>query len=196
MKVKICGIKNTKEAKCLIDNSVDFIGMVMFFEKSKRNIDESRAKEIIEFVKGKIKTVAVAVSPNLEQVDIIKKLGFDYIQIHGIIPKGIEGIDIIKAFNVKDMDELDKYLVRDDIKGILFDAPNPGSGTAFDWNILSGIKKGDKMLILAGGLTPSNVKLGIENVRPDMVDVSSGVEFEQGGKDPEKIITFVRNAKS
>ena len=39
MKIKICGLTSTKEAKYLNDNNVDFAGMVMFFPKSKRNIN-------------------------------------------------------------------------------------------------------------------------------------------------------------
>ena len=56
---------------------------------------------------------------------------------------------------------------------------------------------GNKKLVLAGGLTPSNVAEGIRIFTPDIVDVSSGVEKDYGsGKDEEKIKQFVRKVKN
>ncbi|MBE3582996.1 MAG: indole-3-glycerol phosphate synthase TrpC [Limnochordaceae bacterium] len=47
---------------------------------------------------------------------------------------------------------------------------------------------------LAGGLRPGNVAAAIAAVRPDFVDVSSGVEID-GRKDPVLIRQFVQNAQ-
>lgn len=173
--------------------------MVLFFEKSKRNITIDNAKEIMKTLDDKIKTVAVVVSPTIDQIEEIENAGFDYIQIHGEMPEGIfdkTDIGVLKAFNVNDMEMYDEYSKISGIKGFVFDAEEPGSGKTFDWNSIKDIKRNEKMFILAGGLNPYNVAEAIEAVKPDGVDVSSGVEKEDGvGKDEEKIIEFVRKAR-
>jgi phosphoribosylanthranilate isomerase len=45
--------------------------------------------------------------------------------------------------------------------------------------------------VLAGGLTPESVATAVALVRPDVVDVSSGVEHLPGIKDPDKIARFL-----
>jgi phosphoribosylanthranilate isomerase len=51
-------------------------------------------------------------------------------------------------------------------------------------------------LLLAGGLTPENVGDAIRRLRPWGVDVATGVESRPGHKDPRKLRTFIREAKS
>jgi phosphoribosylanthranilate isomerase len=46
-------------------------------------------------------------------------------------------------------------------------------------------------MVLAGGLTPETVGTAVTLVRPDVVDVSSGVERLPGIKDPDKIVRFL-----
>lgn len=175
------------------------VRMVLFFEKSKRNITIDKAKQIMEALDDKIRTVAVVVSPTIEQVEEIENAGFDYIQIHGEMPVGIfdkTDISVLKAFNVNDMEMYDEYSKISGIKGFVFDAAEPGSGRAFDCNSIRDTKRSEKWFILAGGLTPDNVAEAIKTVKPDGVDVSSGVEKGDGmGKDYEKIRRFVRNAR-
>lgn len=86
------------------------------------------------------------------------------------------------------------------IEAYVLDGMEFGSGKTFDWSSgsVEQIKAlfGDKKLVLAGGLTPSNVAEGIRIFQPDIVDVSSGVEKDYGsGKDEEKIKQFIRKVK-
>ena len=198
-KVKICGLTSPAEARYLNENHVDFAGMVLFFSKSKRNISIEQAKEIMAALDASIKRVAVVVSPSIEQIRQIEAAGFDYVQIHGEIPetKAAIAIPILKAFNVSDMGSYEKYHNDSRIAGYVFDAIEPGSGKTFDWRLVDNIPRDEKLLLLAGGLNPDNVRMAIEAVHPDGVDVSSGVENDDGaGKNPEKIHDFVAAIKS
>ena len=202
-KVKICGLTSPAEARYLNENHVDFAGMVLFFQKSKRNISIEQAKEIMAALDASIKRVAVVVSPSIEQVRQIEAAGFDYVQIHGEIPEteteaeAAIAIPILKAFNVSDMGSYEKYHNDSRIAGYVFDAIEPGSGKTFDWKLVDNIPRDEKLLLLAGGLNPDNVRMAIEAVHPDGVDVSSGVENDdKAGKNPDKIHDFVAAVKS
>lgn len=202
-KIKICGLTSPAEARYLNENHVDFAGMVLFFPKSKRNISIEQAKDIMAALDASIKRVAVVVSPSIEQIRQIEAAGFDYVQIHGEIPEteteaeAAIAIPILKAFNVSDMDSYEKYHNDSRIAGYVFDAIEPGSGKTFDWKLVDNIPRDEKLLLLAGGLNPDNVRMAIEAVHPDGVDVSSGVENDdKAGKNPEKIHDFVAAVKS
>ncbi len=199
MKIKVCGLTQPKEAAYLNENHVDMAGMVLFCEKSKRNVTPEQAKEILKALNPVIKTVAVVVSPSVEEIKIIEKLGFDYVQIHGIMATEVLEIvtlPVLKAFNVSDMQAYEAYHNCPKIAGYVFDAQQPGSGKTFDWKLVEHVPRDEKLLLLAGGLNPENVAQAIEAVHPDGVDVSTGVEFtDRPGKDPEKIKQFVKMAK-
>ncbi len=196
MKIKVCGLTSPKEAAYLNKNQIDFAGFVLFFPKSKRNITITQAKEIMTELNPSIQKVAVVVSPTPAQAKEICNAGFDYIQIHGQLEADVLSIltiPVLKAFNIKDMDQFQTYQACPQIKGYVFDAQEPGSGTVFDWNLISHIPHDDKLFLLAGGLNPDNVTKAIQTLSPDGVDVSSGVEYgkEIVGKDPAKIDAFV-----
>ena len=194
--VKVCGLTDTVEADYLNKNKVDFAGFVLFFPKSKRNISIEKAEQIMAELDENIKKVAVIVSPDESEIQQINGSGFDYVLIHGEIKdRLLEQISkpVFKAFNIKDIKNIHKYQNNAKIVGYVFDAAVPGSGKVFDWSILNDIKRDAKTFILAGGLNDSNVREAVKLVNPDVVDVSSGVEYDSGsGKDPEKIKQFIR----
>ncbi len=199
-KVKICGLKNQTDIKCINTLSPDFAGFVMFFEKSHRNISVQTAQKLLALLDKNIKSVAVTVSPTEEQLEQIYNLGFDYVQIHGNITDEVlknSKTPIIRAINVSGTDSLTDLDNYKNVKGILFDSAVPGSGQGFDWTMLKKLPKTDKMLFLAGGLTADNVAAAICQVHPYAVDVSSGVELaDKSGKDYQLVQEFIKNAKS
>ena len=223
-KVKVCGLTREEEAEMLADCRVEFAGMVLFFPKSKRNVTLQQAEKILAALKkyGVSKSVAVTVSPTKEQVEQIMRLGFDYIQIHGTLSDEVHDvlrIPVIRAVNVAGETAEDKESIRRQLESVLADhqaegftnytvfsvwdtyGSSPGAGKTFDWNLLKNIQKTDKLLFLAGGLTPENAAQAVKTVAPDVVDVSSGVEKDVSpcaafaGKDAEKITKFVENVR-
>lgn len=199
-KVKICGLKNQTDIKCINTLSPDFAGFVMFFEKSHRNISVQTAQELLALLDKNIKSVAVTVSPTEEQLEQIHTLGFDYVQIHGKISEKLLSeckTPVIRAINVSGIESIGDIENLDNVKGILFDSAVPGSGKSFVWSMLEKLPKTDKMLFLAGGLTADNVSSAICQVHPYAVDVSSGVELsDKSGKDYQLVQAFIKNAKS
>jgi len=73
-----------------------------------------------------------------------------------------------------------------------------GTGEPFDWErakpMVAEMSK-DVKVVIAGGLTPSNVADAIHRLKPWGVDVSSGVEKSPGKKDPEKVCAFIAAVK-
>lgn len=199
-KVKICGIKNPTDIKCINTLSPDFAGFVMFFEKSHRNISPEKAQKLLSALDPNIKSVAVTVSPTEEQLEQIHTLGFDYVQIHGKISEKLLSeckTPVIRAINVSGIESIGDIENLDNVKGILFDSAVPGSGQGFDWTLLKKLPKTDKKLFLAGGLTADNVAKAVAQLRPFAVDVSSGVELaDKSGKDYQLVQAFIKNAKS
>ena len=216
-KIKICGLTSTEEAAWIVEECVDYAGIVVFYPKSQRNMTIAEAKELLPIIKqGKalsgdpILTVAVTVSPTPEQVAEIQSSGFDRIQVHGDLSKeSFDAIRIpmIRAFNGFDREACEKFHHCEKVEAYLFDAGRPGSGQTFDWDVLRQLPRDGKPIFLAGGLNADNIAQAIREVMPDVVDVSSGVERElpaglkqsgtvRIGKDREKVRTFVKAVRN
>jgi phosphoribosylanthranilate isomerase len=70
------------------------------------------------------------------------------------------------------------------------------TGMTHDWQVSRRLREAtSKPLILAGGLTPQNVREAILAVEPHGVDAHTGLEGPGGRKDPWKVKAFVAQAK-
>ncbi len=197
--VKICGLCTPEDVEYINDVGVEYAGFVLY-EKSKRHVTLEQAAKLLKQVSLCIQKVAVTVSPDLDLAKAAAQVGFDILQVHGELnPQVAEEspLPIWRAFNCSDPEALNlqegERTTR--IKAYVVDGEEYGAGKTFDWEKNISLKKelGAQKLVLAGGLNSQNVAEGIRRFRPDVVDVSSGVEkTESIGKDLEKIKAFVK----
>lgn len=191
-KAKICGIKNQSDVEIVNAYKPDYIGFV--FAKSKRQVTMEKAAELSGMLNEDIKKVGVFVDETPEKVaEIAKICRLDILQFHGKETpeycKGFEGYEIWKSFvgDENIFENIESYKSCAD--AFLVDSSVPGSGKKFDWNTIKGLSENYK-IILAGGLNPENVGEAVGTVKPQVVDVSSGVEGEDG-KSREKVEKFI-----
>jgi phosphoribosylanthranilate isomerase len=193
-RIKICGITDFEGARDAALLGADAIGL-NFYPSSPRYIDPARAATIIEQLPPFVTIVGIFVNhpdpQNLE--DFALSLGLHAVQLHGNETPDycsmIQRVKVIKAVRVDSnfrVDALRNYGSRT----FLLDACSPGSGTSFNWDLAFGANAFGS-IILAGGLTPENVRLAVETLHPFGVDVASGVESKPGKKDYEKMRRFI-----
>ena len=201
-KVKICGFTNAENARDAAIAGVDAIGLV-FYNKSPRNVDIQRAREIVSVLPPFVNRVGLFVNANPSFIDeVLCEVPLDTLQFHGDEVVGdctqyqmpfIKSLRVTPKTNVVQL--ADNF---SEASALLLDSHNPnsygGTGEVFDW-MLARVNI-DLPIILAGGLNSENVSDAISQVNPYAVDASSGVESAPGVKDIDKILAFIQSVHS
>jgi phosphoribosylanthranilate isomerase len=201
--IKICGLSDIAAIHAAADAGASHIGLV-HFEKSPRHVTLEQAAALENAAPAHLTTVLLLVNADAATtVRAMEQVKPDVIQFHGTetpewlnLIKQHGKVEIWKALGVssaRTLTDSERYAGIADM--ILFDAPAQalpgGTGTSFDWSLLSAHKH--KMpWALAGGLTPDNVAAAIHATGAAMVDTSSGVESTPGAKDVAKIAAFCK----
>ena len=198
MFVKICGITNEDDALLAVALGADAIGFV--FAPSVRQIAVQKVYDITRRLPPEVLTVGVFRDEHPKRViEMVQSSGVKAAQLHGhespadVAAVALHVRTVVKAVAAGTVDATRAQEFGTSM--ILVDAPEPGSGAVFDWQMAAELPEGLR-IILAGGLTSDNVAQGISIVRPWGVDVSSGVESEPGRKDPILMKRFIENAKA
>jgi phosphoribosylanthranilate isomerase len=184
--VKICGITRRDDALAACECGADAMGIVL--TTSVRKVYPAKVEPWIHTITG-IEKVGVFRNEDPGYIrETAKMLGLDTIQLHTAFTPGHRELastfGIILAVN-----DLDAVVHADFPCRLMLD-PSTGSGRTALW------RHHEVPFILAGGLTPENVRQAIGEAQPVGVDVSSGVESSPGIKDREKIRKFIKEAKS
>ena len=192
-KIKICGITRLEDAQFCAAHGVDFLGFI-FVPDSPRYVEPERAAAIVARLSGP-KFVGVfrdAAPAHVREVARVAQL--DLVQLHGSeSDDDIReiGLPAIKALRVGDT--LPDTTSAPSAEWLLFDTLDErrggGTGRRFDWSLLAAYPR-TQPFFLSGGINPDNVAAAIDHVRPDAIDVSSGVEVSPGVKHYDKLKTL------
>lgn len=203
--VKICGLRTIEQALAAVECGADMLGFI--FAPSRRQVSPAVAAAIAAEVRQasassgrRVELVGVFVNETAQSMlEIADQCGLDTIQLSGDEHRSIQdqlpGRRLIKAIRLGQTTvELDwlgtaaapelRFLVDAHVPGTY-----GGAGVLADWDRAAELAQ-QRLLLLAGGLTPENVGAAIQRVQPWGVDVSSGVETN-GVKDATKIGAFI-----
>ena len=200
--VKICGITRREDAELALSLGADYIGIILY-EKSPRAVPPERVPALLEVVPPG-KRVLVDVATPADRLETLLPLGFDAYQMHFDLDismasvaawAGLVGQDALwLAPRISPQEPHFPQILMEFADTILLDtydkAAYGGTGQAgqnwqrfLDCTLLYQHKR----WILAGGLSPDNVREALDFTQAETIDVNSGVESAPGIKDPEKL---------
>jgi phosphoribosylanthranilate isomerase len=215
MIVKICGITVLDDALHAARAGADMLGF-NFWPKSKRYITPAAAAALCDSLRAELAAdcpLLVGVFVNAVVSDVshtMEVVGLHVAQLAGdesdAMLRELRGtaFKAIRPANTLQADDDLRYFgpvfpVDERIPSVLLDASVPGQyggtgQTAAD-DVIRLVKNGVPRLLLAGGLTPENVRERVA-VQPWGVDVASGVEGNTPGrKDAGRVDHFIREAR-
>ncbi len=216
MWVKICGIGDVPTVQMVAGFGPDAVGL-NFYPASPRFVELDTAKQIAKALPESVAVAGVFVNvPLCEIAAVAYQARLDFAQLHGDEPPefladiqdSLPDVKLIRAWRMgpEGLAELADYLDRCrelgvELSACLLDARVEGvyggSGKTVAWDVLArDYPFADwPPLILAGGLTPGNVRPAIAAVHPWGVDVASGVETSPPRKDPDLVREFILKAR-
>ena len=209
MRIKICGITELGAAEEIVRLGATALGFICV-EQSPRYILPQQIAKIITGLNCSVDTIGVFANAELaEIVAVVEQTKLTGVQLHGTespefcqdlrnqLPPEIE---LIKAFRVKDAQTLQTIgMYQEVVDTLLLDAYHPqilgGTGHTLNWQDLQQFAPSLPWL-LAGGLNSSNVDSALQELTPDGIDLSSGVERSPGKKDLVKVRQLFASLKS
>jgi phosphoribosylanthranilate isomerase len=207
--VKVCGLTRPEDADAAVRAGARYLGAILA-PGYTRSVTPEGARVILGSFHAR--TVGVFVDAGADALlAAARAAGVQVVQLHGAEPAELaarvrsEGYEVWKAVRVRDAEEAVAAAARyaGSVDALLLDGWHPaaegGTGTAFDWAAVAA-RRGEMppglRIVAAGGLRPENVARAALLLRPDAVDVSSGVESAPGIKDPDAIRAFIRAVRS
>lgn len=201
IRVKICGITNTDDLQAAVRYGAHAVGFVLEPSSPRYVGDCGDLLDLLRSVPPYVARVAVyAQLPEddehiWEEVDAVQ-----YVQVSGTVhlPARVQRVQAVRLRTEEDVKSA--LALQSEVDALLVDAYHPhkmgGTGEQADWRLARLLREEAKIpVILAGGLTPDNVRNAIQQVMPYAVDVSSGVESAPGKKDHQKVKEFIANVQ-
>lgn len=201
--IKFCGLTRAEDAAFAGELGAAYLGVI--FAGGPRLVTAERAANVLDGCRTAARRVGVFGRATPEEVGrIAREARLDVVQLHAdptpadiAAVRGETAARVWAVVRVTDtlpaaIDDLfagaDAVLVDARVAGSL-----GGNGVAVEWDALRpqlAARRGRGRVILAGGLAPENVGRAVKALRPDVVDVSSGVESAPGIKDHARMRAF------
>ena len=212
--IQIAGVIDAAEAEMLQQCGIRYLGFPLRLPIHREDLTEQEASAII---KGLAPPVFGVLITYLDQASEIAAfchaLGARIVQLHGDINrdelKRLRTLDpnltVIKSLIIGMRDDKTLEAMVSELSlfvdAFITDTFDPKTGASgatgktHDWRVSRRLVEiADRPVILAGGLTPENVKRAILEVRPAGVDSHTGVEDASGRKSREKVRKFLAEA--
>ncbi len=200
IRLKICGLTSLVDAGLADRCGADYLGFILH-PKSVRHVGLAQYRAMAPRLPDR-KKVAVIVEPSVDDLAEILAAGFDFVQVHcahetpaATVEAWARAVGRPRLWLAPrlppDVEVPVELLPTADT--FLFDAFHAekfgGTGRTADWTKFRRHREAhpEKTWILAGGLNPENVAVGLQATGARFVDVNSGVEASPGVKDPAKL---------
>lgn len=208
--VQVAGVRDAAEAALLVACGVRHLGFPLGLDVHEEDLPPEEAACVIATLPPGVEAVLITYQEGARGIaDLCARLGCGIVQVHGRISlreiRGLRGLTVIKSLVVGRDEDLEGTVREfapfvDAFLTDTFDAATGASGATgrtHDWRISRRLVEiSPRPVILAGGLTPGNVRQAILEVRPAGVDSHTGVEGPDGRKDRAKVERFVREARA
>jgi phosphoribosylanthranilate isomerase len=202
VRAKICGLTRAQDAAVAVAAGADYLGVV--FAGGPRHVTPQAAAEVRAAAGGVIVFGVFGEQAVDEILRITGVAGLGGAQLHGtyrpedawrLRAEGLRVWRVARLAGPDDLGLLREFAMEADAVLVEPRAAHAigGTGLALDPALAreARTRLADTTMVLAGGLTPETVAMAVALVRPDIVDVSSGVERLPGIKDPHKIARFL-----
>jgi phosphoribosylanthranilate isomerase len=214
--IQVAGIRDWAEAELLQECGIRYLGFPLRLEVHHEDLSEEEAADILRRLRPPTRGVLITYLNEAEAIaEFCQAMGARTVQLHGDVSRAelerLRELDpaltVIKSLVVGRHPSflLERLAVElaPLVDGFITDTyvaetgASGATGRTHDWAVSHRLATlSPKPVILAGGLTPSNVRQAIAAVRPSGVDVHTGVEDATGRKDREKVLAFVAEAKA
>jgi phosphoribosylanthranilate isomerase len=212
--IQIAGVIDAAEAQMLQQCGIRYLGFPLRLPIHREDLTEEEAAAIIKSLTPPVFGVLITYLDEASEVAAFcHALGARIVQLHGDIErdelKSLKTLDpnliVIKSLVIgMGDDKALEAMVRElspFVDAFITDTFDPKTGASgatgktHDWRVSRRlVELADRPVILAGGLTPENVKRAILEVSPAGVDSHTGVEDSSGRKSREKVQKFLSEA--
>jgi phosphoribosylanthranilate isomerase len=201
VKLKICGLMRAPDVSRAVESGASYLGVV--FAGGPRTVTPERVSELVGVSAG-VPVMGVFAGQTVDEIlQISERTGLSGAQLHGsysgadaerLRGTGLTVWRVVRIAAPADLDAVSAAVAGSD--AVLIEPLVPsvlgGSGVPLETAVAreARARLSGHTMVLAGGLTPETVGSALAIIRPDIVDVSSGVEAQPGIKDHDKIARF------